>query len=66
MDTHTHTFNLLFSLDGVHWSHIITGNVAAPTRGERASIPPVPFTKNEKERERERQEGERKDRGKEG
>lgn len=53
--SNTHTPYLLLSLDGVHWSHIITGNVSAATGGERASIPPVPFT----ERERELGEGER-------
>lgn len=50
--THTHTDYLLLSLDGVHWSHVITGNVATATGGERTSIPPVPFTEREREREK--------------
>lgn len=50
--THTHTDYILLSLDGVHWSHVITGNVATATSGERASIPPVPFTESERERQR--------------
>lgn len=46
---HTHICYLLFSLDRVHWSHIITGNVATATSSEGASIPPVPFTERQKE-----------------
>jgi len=30
----THTHHSLFSLDGVHRSHVITGNVAAAPGGE--------------------------------
>lgn len=48
--TQKHTQYLLLSLDGVHWSHVITGNVAAATSSEGTSIPPIPFTEREKER----------------
>lgn len=55
--THTHTPYLLLGLDGVHWSHIITGNVSTATGGERASVPPIPFTEREREGGRELGEG---------
>lgn len=42
----------LLSLDGVHWSHVITGDVTISTGCEGTSIPPVPFTEGEREGER--------------
>lgn len=44
----TKTQHSLFSLDGVHRSHIVTGNVAAAPSGQRAGVPPVPFTETQR------------------